>query len=127
MGRRYLSRNEVESALRRGKTVECFLGPCARGGVAGIRHASVALINGRVELSLFETADRGSAEFLDLYEFGSLDVSLALGDADEVNVFETLEECLVAMETRWLGSATRLVNQGILQDEYRDYITRRFQ
>jgi hypothetical protein len=127
MGRRYLSRLQVESALRRGKTVECFLGPCTRGGVAGIRHASVASIDGKVELHLFESADRGSVTHLDLYEFGPLDASLALGEADQVDAFESLDECLHAMEARWPGSAGRLLNEGMLQDEYRDYIARRFQ
>lgn len=127
MGRRYLTQREVESALQRGRTVECFLGSCTREGIAGVRHVSIGMAGETIEMRLFETVDRGSTEFLDLYEFGPLNVSLAQGEADEVHAFASLKKCLATMEIRWPGSVTRLVNQGVLQDEYRDHIAGRAQ
>ncbi|MEQ1812462.1 MAG: hypothetical protein ABL889_21210 [Terricaulis sp.] len=122
MGRRYLTIDEALFALKRGKAIECFLGPCARGGAHGIRHASITLVGDKIQLRVFETADKGNATFLDLYEFGPLDPSLAPGDADEISAFPTWEACVAAMRARWPERASRLVNEGVLQDEYCDYV-----
>lgn len=120
MGSRYLTFDEAWSALKRGKTVECLLGSCERYGARGIRHASITLVE--VQLRVFDTADKEHAAFLDLYEFGPLDPSLSPGDADEVSAFPTLEACVAVMQARWPERGTRLVNEGVLQDEYGDYI-----
>lgn len=122
MGRRYLTFDEALSALRRGKPVECFLGSCERNGARGIRHASITLVGEDVQLQVFDTADEGSATLLDLYDFPPLDPSLSPGDADEVLFFPTLEACISALQDRWPEHGTRLVNEGVLQEEYRDHI-----
>jgi hypothetical protein len=114
--------DEALSALKRGKAVECFLGSCERNGARGIRHASVTLVGDEVQLRVFHTADKGNAAFLDLYEFDPLDSSLSPGDADEVSAFPTLEACAAAVQVRWPERGLRFVNEGVLQDEYRDYI-----
>jgi hypothetical protein len=90
--------------------------------VRGIRYASVDLVGDIVQLSVFNSEDLGSLEFLDLYEFGPLDCSLELGDADEVSAFPTLEACIAEMRARWPQREIRLVNEGMVQEEYRDYI-----
>jgi len=125
MGRRYLLREEAEASLRRHRSVECFLGDCAREGRPGIRHLSLILENGAIVMRLYETADLGRPDFLDISEFGPLDPDLADGDADEVEKFVTFDDCLQTMRQRWPGSDRRLVNEGIVQDEYADYIASR--
>jgi len=122
MGRRYLLKDEAEAALRRGKAVECFLGPCEREGQLGIRHIALSLVDGAFVASLYETADFGSASFLDLYAFGPLDPNLEQGDADSVLSFAALDDFLAFIGQEWPGSDLRLTNEGVLQDEYADYV-----
>jgi hypothetical protein len=71
---------------------------------------------------LFETADLGSEEFLDIYEFGPLDPSLQLDEATEVMQFSELAICLSALSERFPGSTSRLTNEGVVQDEYADFL-----
>jgi len=122
MARRYLTIDEAWFALRRGRAVECFLGPCERHGVHGIHYASISLVGEQVALQVFYAADEGDADALDLYEFGPLDPSLSPDDANEEATFPTLEACIAVVRTRWPKRETQLVNESVLQDEYRDYI-----
>ncbi|WP_156402186.1 hypothetical protein [Caulobacter sp. Root1472] len=125
MSRRYLIRDEVDGALRRGRTVECFLGGFQRDGLNGIRRIALSLVDGTVILNLYESRDFGGIVFLDLYVFGPFDANLELDEPDEAMSFIELEDCLGAMEQRWPGSSGRLVNEGVLQDEYADYVASR--
>jgi hypothetical protein len=117
MGRRYLTPVEAGAALNRGKSIECFIGPCQRDGRRGFQHCSMRLCEGGVKLSVFETSDLGLDES-DVTEWGPLNSTLELGDADETSTFRSLTECLASMEERWPGSSSKLVNEGMLQDEY---------
>jgi hypothetical protein len=125
MTRRYLLRDEVDGALRRGNSVECFLGSCERAGKPGVRHLSLNLDDGTVVVGLFETQDLGDPAFLDLYEFGPLNDALGLGDAEQTVRFSSLDECLAFMEDHWPGSSGHLINEGVLQDEYADFLAAR--
>lgn len=122
MGRRYLLRDEIEGVLRRGRTVECFLGACERDGKPGVRHVVLSMLDRAVAVRVYDSADRGSPEFLDIDEFGPLDPEVEHGDPDQVIEFASLEECLASMSQRWPGSSGRIVNEGVVQDEYADYV-----
>ena len=74
---------------------------------------------------LYETADLGDASFLDLYVFGPLDPNLEQGDADSVLTFATFDEFLAFIGQEWPGSDALLTNEGVLQDEYADYLATR--
>ncbi|WP_342077127.1 hypothetical protein [Yoonia sp. SS1-5] len=124
MGRRYLTSNEVEAALGRGKTIECFIGPFSSSGRTGVRHLALKATGKRIELKVFETADLGSPDFLDLGEFGSVNPDVEFGDADVVMKFDDLAACFSYLEERWHGCTQALVNEGIVQDEYADYLAR---
>lgn len=125
MNRRYLYKDEVAAALRRGKTVECFLGRCERAGTLGVGHISIDITDDMIVARLFETEDMGSPAFLDIYEFGALNRALQQGEPDLIVSFTSLDECLTFMEARWPGSSERLVNEGVLQDEYADFLAGR--
>jgi len=125
MARRYLLRNEVEGALRRGKTVESFLGGFKDAGGPGIRHISINMNGTAITARFYETADIGDPAFLDIYEFGPLNSSLDHGEADEILDFSSLGDCLDYMEKSWPGSSGRLVSEGVLQDEYADFVAGR--
>ena len=125
MTRRYLLKDEVAAAFRRGKAVECFLGPCGRAGKPGVRYIAISGNGATVVARLFESQDLGGPEFLDLYEFGPIDPALEHGEPDESVSFPSLDECLTFMDERWAGSSERLVNEGVLQDEYADFVAAR--
>jgi hypothetical protein len=122
MTRRYLTRSEAVSALGRGKSVDALLGPCSREGNHGIRWVQVRARSAKFELHLFESADSKSEEFTDVYEFAPLDPDLDGGDADEVQLFSNFDECLAALDGRWPGASSKLVNEFVIQDEYAEYL-----
>ena len=124
MNRRYLNLQEAESALKRGKAVECFVGGCEHNGRAGINWLSIRSSGSGVDVSVYETADLGDESFLDIYEFGPLDPDLELEDANEVISFTSFSEVIKFIEQRFAGSSERLVNELMIQDEYTEYISR---
>ena len=123
MDSRYLEVAEISAILQRGNTVECFLGACSRDGKPGVRWLSLEGTN-RISVYIYETADLGSAEKSDLYEFGPLNSTLPFGDSDEELNFADLKGCLRLLGSRFPGSITRLVNEGGIQDEYADFISK---
>ncbi|MGI2094476.1 hypothetical protein ACRN96_18060 [Shewanella oncorhynchi] len=124
MSRRYLNLQEAESALKRGKAVECFLGGCERDGRAGIQWLSVRGPKSEIDVSVYDTADLGDESFLNIYEFGPLDPDLELEDANEVKSFTSFGQAIEFIEQRFAGSSERLLNEFMIQDEYADYISR---
>ena len=122
MSRRYLNLQEAESALKRGKAVECFLGGCERDGRAGIQWLSVRVSKSEIDVSVYETADLGDESFLDIYEFGPLDPDLE--DANEVKSYTSFGQAIEFIEQRFAGSSERLLNEFMIQAEYADYISR---
>ncbi|WP_368881080.1 hypothetical protein [Shewanella algae] len=124
MSRRYLSLSEAESALNRGKVIECFLGACERDGKQGIKWLSICSLGGGFEVSIYETADLGDESFLDLYGFGPLNPDLELEDPDRQEQFEDFQSLIQFLEKHFEGSSQRLVNQMVVQDEYSDFIAR---
>jgi hypothetical protein len=123
MSRRYLSAREAEFAVVSGKPVECFLGKCELRGIQGIRWLCISLSRDKNQVSLrrYDTADLGTSDYLNLYEFGPLDPNVEQGDADELFHFDEFNELWSAMEQRFPGSTALLLNQGVIQDEYKSY------
>lgn len=124
MSRRYLTSSEAEAAMNRGKSVECFLGSCERDSKPGIKWVSARAGGNGVRVSVYETADLGNEEFIDVYEFGPLNPDLEFEDPDETLNFSSFAEFLSGIENKFSGSTSRLVNEFIIQDEYADYIAR---
>lgn len=123
MDRRYLQADEVAAALRRGKGVECFLGRCSRDGKPGIRWISLHASGQSIELRVYDSADVGRPDYLDIYEFGPLDPALELGSADETLSFSDLQSCLDALSARFPTATSRFVNEGVIQDEYAEFLS----
>jgi len=94
-------------------------------GEAGSSTLVHNLVDGTVVTRVFETQDVGNPGFLDLYEFGPLNEALGQDEADEIVSFPALDDCLVVIEQRWHGSSSRLVNEGVLQNEYADFVAGR--
>ena len=124
MSRRYLTSSEAEAAIDRGKSVECFLGSCQRDSKLGIKWFSARKGGNGIRVSVYETADLGNEDFIDIYEFGPLNPDLELEDPDEIIDFSSFEAFYSEIEKKFSGSTSRLVNEFIIQDEYADYIAR---
>ena len=74
-----------------------------------------------VVIRRYDSADVGTIDFYDLYEFGPLDPALEQDEADETLQFDEFNELWKFMESRFPESTSRLVNQGVLQDEYLNF------
>lgn len=99
-------------------------GPAPAVGRSGIKWLSASRHSEKVRLAVYETADIGSEESLDLYEFGPLNPELELGEPEEEQVFGNLSVFISELETSFPGSTLKLVNEGVIQDEYLDYLAR---
>jgi hypothetical protein len=116
MGRRYLTQQEGMSALNRGNSVEAFLGGFSNQCGECIRWVSFSKTDSGVLAKVWESLDEGSEDFLDVYSF-----SPANGEWDEpVKIIEaaSIEEASKKLEREKIN----LVNSGVVQDEYADYI-----
>ncbi len=125
MVRRYLSLTEAGEVLRRGESVECFVGAIEREGERGIRWLSIRSHGSGVEVAVYESADLGSGNFTDVHEFWPLDDSLEFEDPAQRLTFCTFSEAVKAIESSYPGSASRLVNELVVQEEYADFISSR--
>lgn len=105
--------------------VEAFLGPCFLAGAPGVRWLRITERSTGFDLRVYESTDVGSKDFLDVYEFGPLDPALDQDEATEMHGFFTFGECVRMVKDRWPGAALKLVNEGVVQDEYAEYLRTR--
>ncbi|WP_418357063.1 MULTISPECIES: hypothetical protein [Shewanella] len=116
MSRRYLTKTEAEFALRRGKTVEVFLGGFKVENDKCIRWATFTLSGSGVKGNLWEAFDQGSVEYCDIYTFDSPN-----GEYDEP--VKTVISVDIEMAAKELGIIDqKFVNQGMAESEYIAYI-----
>ena len=120
---RHLTERLLLGALRRGCSVEQFLGACGTPHRPGVRHAEVRPADGRFEVWLHEAEDVGGENFLDLTGFPPLDPD------DEETEFGRLlgtardPAAALRIAAQHCGTGPeRWVNQGVVQDEYRDFV-----
>ena len=119
MPRRYLSDTEIDQRLRRGGSVEAFLGGGVVKGQRTIRWIVLRYDSDRVRGELWEALDARNSEWLDVYFFGTLN------EGDEqplVYHFDCLQDSLTELEHRFPNISQRFVNEGVVQDEYADYL-----
>ncbi len=119
MARRYLTIDEANAALSRGKSVEVFVGGFIFDGVDYIRWASFSKSGDAVTGSLWESLDQGSEDYLDIYTFDS-----KTGEYDEPVKVANTESIEIAASTLGI-SELKFVNYGVAQDEYASYLDTR--
>ncbi|MFG3290261.1 hypothetical protein ACGF3G_15840 [Streptomyces sp. NPDC048179] len=120
---RYLVEAFVVGALKRGRPVEQFLGPVGARGQLGVVYVEVRSVKASYEVYVHAVADVGYEGFLDLVEFPPLDADT---DGEEfgrlVAVAEEPSTALAAAEEATGAVRGRWVNEGVVQDEYRDFV-----
>lgn len=113
---RHLTEQFAVGALRRGATIQQFLGPLSP---AGIRYVE---IRPGFEVYLYLAEDIGHEQFFDVGEFPSLEQReedefgrLIARVEDPASALQAAEELLGASRGRW-------VNAGVVDGEYADYV-----
>lgn len=115
MSRRYLTIEEAESSLKRGKNVEIFIGGFDHESNTCIRWISFESSDKGVIAKMWESIDEGSIDYCDIYSFtplsGEWDVPVSLTFANSISI--VLGKLAI--------SEIKFVNAGIAQDEYADF------
>lgn len=117
MSRRYLTLQEAESSLNRGKDVEIFFGSFTHNSEQCIRWASFSKGASGVNGCLWEAFDQGSPDYLDIYTFDT-----PSGEYVEPTKSVTAENLKAAASALKIDDL-KFVNQGMVQDEYADYLS----
>ncbi|MEU6340188.1 hypothetical protein ABZ883_04465 [Streptomyces sp. NPDC046977] len=120
---RYLAESFIAGALRRGRSVEQFLGPIGSPERLGVAYVEVRPTKAAYEIYVHAVEDVGHAAFCDLVEFPPFDVE----DEEEafgrlLAVAEDPQAALATAEKETGALRTRWVNQGLVQDEYWDFV-----
>ncbi len=113
---RYLQGFFVEGALCRGVSIEQFLGGRVANDLRTIRWIEIRPTQGEYEVWLFEVADLGSLDEVDVYEFGTDDI--------EAPIFKgrSVQDALEHAHTQLGAKPERWVNQFVIQSEYEDFV-----
>lgn len=119
MSRRYLTVEEASATLRRGKSVEIFLGGFDHEGKGCIRWATFSSSVKSVAGNLWEAIDQGSEDYVDLYTFNSLS-----GDYNDP-VKSVISDGIESAASQLGIGELKFVNQGVVQDEYLSYLSNR--
>lgn len=115
---RHLSGFDVLSNLRNGRPVEQLLPRRLENDELVIRFIRIEpQRTGGGAVRLREVFDNGNRDFIDIYEFGSLDPDAPFG---EVEQFQGPEAALEYALTTLSADGGRFVNSGAVQDEYKD-------
>ncbi len=120
---RYLAESFILGALKRGRSVKQFLGPCGSAERRGVCYVEVRPTTTSYDVYLHTVEDAGSENFLDLGEFPPFnpddeasEFGRLLGTAeDPLTALITAEQRIGAERGRW-------VNENVVQDEYRDFV-----
>jgi hypothetical protein len=118
---RYLAEAFALGALRRGRSIEQFLGRAA-GEVPGIRWIEIVPDEAWYRVVLHVCGDVGGEHFCDLVEFPSLEEGDEEDFGEQVAIVAEASDALVAARDAVGASLDRWVNQGIAGDGYRDYV-----
>ena len=111
---RHLNQSQIESALKRGKSVEYFLDSAVDGQIAWLE---LRPSDGSIELWRFDAFDDGDEEYLDVYSFGSVGEDFP---DEPIAMFDDAASALSYAQDHETAAPDRWVNQFVIQDEYRD-------
>jgi hypothetical protein len=104
------------STLRRGKSLEQFLGGLQRGETRVVKWLELRPFQNQFEVWSFEAPDVGDEEFADVYEFGVDDIESPVATfSDAADALHFAHNELSALPSRW-------VNVTVVGAEYADYV-----
>lgn len=115
---RYLSTIDIPAALRRGRSVEQFLGRSPEDSDC-IRHVELRPAEGKVEVWVYDVEDLGSQERSDLYAFPYMEPE---GPQAPVATFDDAMGAVSYASASLAADPSRWVNRGVVESEYGDYL-----
>jgi hypothetical protein len=121
-GVRYLGETFAVAALRRGRTIEQFLGQAGDSGTPGIRWAEIVPADDGYRVMLHTSRDVGGEHLCDLVEFPPLEESGEEDFGEQVAAAAEARDALDAARAAVGAAIGRWVNQGMAGDEYLDYV-----
>jgi hypothetical protein len=116
--RRHLHPSEIAAALRRGTSVEQFLG-ASPAETGRIRYIELRPTPGSIDLWLYELEDEGSEEALDIYGFPYVEPD---GPQDPIAHFDDAQSALSGAHALVSADPERWANQGVGASDYLDYV-----
>ncbi|MEU9360637.1 hypothetical protein AB0D35_21285 [Streptomyces sp. NPDC048301] len=120
---RYVAESFIFGALRRGCSVEQFLGPVGPPERRGVRYVEVRAARTSCEVYVHAVEDVGHESFLDLDSFPPFDQNSEEEEFGQLlGRAEDPQSALILAEKGTGAVRGRWVNQGVVQDEYRDFV-----
>ncbi|WP_104382934.1 hypothetical protein [Sphingobacterium sp. HMA12] len=119
---RYLNEDEIQSRLRLGKSVEQWLGDVQEEDYTILKWLSINMEKDEsFSVAYFESFNEGNEDFLDIYSFSLVDPDEPFG---VIHVFNSIADALSFAEVTYKASPNKYISAGVIQEEYRDYISR---
>jgi hypothetical protein len=116
----YILPTEIVSTLRTNSAIEQWIGHKNENDYRLIEWIRIEMIeNGRVLAAKFDVFDDGNHDFLDIYEFESVDPDNLFGLSVE---FDSIDEALAYATTVWHADLSRFVRGGEIQTIYADFL-----
>lgn len=116
----YLQNEQLRTNLSLGRTVQQWLGYKQKDGYIVLRWISIEKESSdEYSVAYIESFDEGSEDFLDIYEFSTLDPDEQLG---VVTTFSTVNEAISFSLDEYNAKIDRFVSAGMIQEEYRTYL-----
>lgn len=114
---RYLTRQEIDVTLRRGKGVAQICRSYTHEGQPAIQYIVIYLRSAEVELWMLERYDDGNKDFADIVEFGEIDPD----NSPVISKFSTVEEAIGFAVATYDARGDRFLNESMLGDAYLEF------
>ncbi|NQX43247.1 hypothetical protein SAMN05421820_1166 [Pedobacter steynii] len=116
----FLQNEQLRTNLSLGRKVEQWLGYKQEDSYIILRWISLEKEdNGEFSVAYIESFDEGNEDFIDVYEFSTLDPDEPLGI---INTFSTLDEAIDFSLDEYGAEIDNFINAGMIQEEYRTYL-----
>jgi len=119
---RYLNKDEIQSRLRLGKSVEQWLDDVQEDDYTILKWLSIDMESDEsFSVAYFESFDEGNEDFLDIYAFSLINPGEPFG---VIHTFPSIVDALEFATFSYKASSHRYISTGMIQEEYKDYIKR---
>lgn len=116
----YLQNEQLRTNLSLCRIIEQWLGYKQEDDYILLRWISIEKeSSASYSVAYIESFDEGSDDFVDIYEFSTLDPDEALGI---VTTFSTVDEAINFSLNEYGAKMDRFVSAGMIQEEYRTYL-----
>jgi hypothetical protein len=123
---RHLTESFADAALRRGAAIAQWIPDSevvdGRATIAWLQASRRR--DGKYVLSRHHVFDDGSPSFVDVWEFSPVGERETHGVGVDLAAFDSGQDLLRAAAEEWGADRQRWVNDGVIQDEYRDSVHR---